>query len=453
MLTLIISLIGASITIWLTPNRLLWPTLTSQTSIFLLLGFITLLSPILVTNHTTWGLTGDLVSIPLILLRLWLVPVSLLSSVGHLQNKSPSNTRLFIQLTLLILISLIITFSATNFIIFFLGFEGTLIPTLFLISRWGAQQERIEAGYYFVFYTLIRSLPLFIGLIYYYINKNHLSITRLGISSSGNSTVTLALCCIAAFLVKVPIFTLHLWLPKAHVEAPVAGSMILAAILLKMGGYGFIRLVSLFFIPFKQRIAPLLIPFCCWGGLLTSLICLTQTDLKSLVAYSSVSHMSFMIAGVSTLKNWSIRGSIIIMIAHGLVSSALFCLAKVFYERTGTRTLAASRGIKTTLLILPLMWLTFACAKMGLPPLPKAIGELFIFSSIIRFSVINYIPTLAGILLTGVFRLRIYQIIKTGSNHKWKTIKGKVKEREYSTLRLHFLPLIALVLFPGLISI
>ena len=125
------------------------------------------------------------------------------------------------------------------------------------------QQERIEAGYYFVFYTLIRSLPLFLGLLYYYKAKNHISISLLSLTSPGKRLEALAVFCILAFLVKVPIFGLHLWLPKAHVEAPVAGSMILAAILLKMGGYGFIRLTRLFYLPFQKTISDYLAPFCC----------------------------------------------------------------------------------------------------------------------------------------------------------------------------------------------
>lgn len=445
MLTLLLLIAGASFSLLIAPQKKIWSTIIAQSSLLFLLSFI-LLSNIPKFSLLSWYLTIDTINSPLLILSYWLLPVSLLARIGHLQKKRNTKSRLFIILSLIILLALNITFSSNNLILFFLGFESTLVPTLFLIRRWGNQQERIEAGYYFVFYTLLRSLPLLLGLIFLFKKKYHLSIPLFKIKNTKKESFTLSIFCLIAFLVKVPIFGFHLWLPKAHVEAPVAGSMILAAILLKMGGYGFIRLTSILLTSFQREIRNFLIPFCCWGGALTSLICVTQTDLKSLIAYSSVSHMRFMIAGISLLRTWSINGGIIVMVAHGLVSSALFCIANIFYERCGSRILSIRRGLKYLFLTLPTMWLLFACAKMGLPPFPNAIGELLTFSSISSHNLLKFLPSLLGILFTGLFSLIVFQQLKRGSLFKWNTTESFIKEREYKTLLLHILPLIVLIL-------
>lgn len=451
MLTLLLRIIGTATTVLVAPKKKTWPIIIIFRSLNLLLGatWITSANP---QKGLSWGMIIDSLKRPLIRLSLWLVPVALLAKLSYLQKKRKREKLKFILLVLTILVFLIITFSSKRFIGLFLGFEGTLVPTLYLITRWGAQQERIEAGLYFVFYTLISSLPLFLALLHIYASNHHLSIKLASLQALRNISNASALFCMVAFLVKVPIFSLHLWLPKAHVEAPVAGSMILAAILLKMGGYGFIRLTSLFYFPFNDLINTTLIPFCCWGGLLTGLICLTQSDLKSLIAYSSVSHMRFMIAGIRVLSSWAFAGGMIVMIAHGVVSSALFCLAKTFYERTSTRTLIVRRGIKTMFSMLPLLWLIFAIANMGIPPLPKAVGETFVISAIVAHGLVNFIPTFLGVTVTAIFSLTIYQLLNSGGNQKWKMKIEAITEREQMTIVLHLLPLIILILSPEMIS-
>nr|BDG62552.1 NADH dehydrogenase subunit 4 [Amphiophiura penichra] len=453
MITFILIILGIIISTWTTSNNKIWQTSIAQISItFLLSCFLYSGTNNIYWNHLSSSLVTDNISTPLIILSCWLIPVTLLASISSISNSNNNTQRTFISLNLIILIALILTFSTTNLLGFFIAFEATIIPTLLLISRWGMQKERIEASYYFIIYTLISSLPLLTSLIIIYLNDYNINIVSLNWNPSTLISLSLTLFCILAFLVKVPIFTFHLWLPKAHVEAPVAGSMILAAILLKMGGYGFIRLYQFFWSPLTNNIAPILIFFCCWGGILTSLICITQTDLKSLIAYSSVSHMSFMIAAISTGTNWALNASIIIMIAHGIVSSALFALANLFYERSGTRTLLINRNLKSITGLLPLFWLIFLTANLGLPPLPNAIGEILAFSSIINWSIISYWPIALGIVLTSIFSLTIYQLLNNGWSHKWNFINENINERENLIITLHTLPLLSLILIPNLIS-
>lgn len=453
MITLLFLSTGIIFTTFLAPRKKIWAATISQSTL------LSIVALTLFKNHwaSSWHkisfiLGSDSISTPLIVLRCWLAPLSLLARKKRLKSAPILKQRLFIVLILTITAALIITFSSLELVLFYIAFETTLIPTLILITRWGAQMERFQAGLYFIFYTLVGSLPLLVSLLTIYFSSLTLTLTKTELIwaprySLHSLKIWWALS-IIAFLIKMPIYGFHLWLPKAHVEAPVAGSMILAAILLKLGGYGLSRLISLFSVASASSISLLLIIFCSWGALITSIICIRQTDLKALIAYSSVGHMRIVAAGIFSQTPWGLKGALILMIAHGLVSSALFSLANTIYERKGTRTLAVTRGFKLILPLRTIWWLLMCVSNLGLPPSPKLIGEIMILTSLIRWS-----PWLFPILglstvFGAIYSLMVYQLSQQGPPTKYLAKVPLSFTREHLLAFLHLFPLILIIINP-----
>nr|WNN67263.1 NADH dehydrogenase subunit 4 [Eucinostomus melanopterus] len=442
-------------TIWFSPHKWLWPSALMQSLLIALTSLTLWLNP----SETGWTLLNpfmatDGLSTPFIVLSCWLLPLMILASQGHTALEPSNRQRVYLTLLTTLQILLILAFSATEIIMFYIMFEATLIPTLIIITRWGNQTERLNAGTYFLFYTLAGSLPLLVALLSLQNSTGTLSLLTLQYSATILSpTMTNKLwwaACLLAFLVKMPLYGAHLWLPKAHVEAPVAGSMVLAAVLLKLGGYGMVRILIVLE-PLTKNLSLPFIVLALWGIIMTGSICLRQTDLKSLIAYSSVSHMGLVAAGILIQTAWSVTGAIILMIAHGLTSSALFCLANTTYERTHSRTMLLARGLQMALPLMTTWWFIASLANLALPPFPNLMGELMIISSLIYWSWWTILLTGAGVLITAAYSLYMFLMTQRGPLPTHILGLDPSYTREHLLLTLHILPLLLLILKPELI--
>uniref|UniRef100_A0AB39U360 NADH-ubiquinone oxidoreductase chain 4 n=1 Tax=Anomala xantholoma TaxID=3240852 RepID=A0AB39U360_9SCAR len=390
--------------------------------------------------YVSYFLGYDLLSFMMILLSLWICSLMLLASESIYSKNYYYN--MFLLVMIILLLSLVMTFSSMNLFVFYLFFELSLIPTLMLIIGWGYQPERLQAGIYLLFYTLFASLPMMISIFYYY-EKFH-TLDFFFMYYDVNSFL-LYMCMNMVFFIKMPMYFVHLWLPKAHVEAPVAGSMILAGVMLKLGGYGLMRLMSIF-LSVGSQVNFIFITISMVGGFFVSLICLRQIDIKSLIAYSSVAHMGMVLSGILTLSYWGMSGALVMMIAHGLCSSGLFCLANISYERLHSRSIYLNKGMINLMPVMAMWWFLFSCCNMAAPPSLNLLGEIMLINSLVSWSSWTMVFLALMSFFSAAYSLFLYSYSQHG-----KTCSGLYSfssgfVREYLLLLLHWLPLNFLIL-------
>ena len=390
-------------------------------SLLLWFGFNNLTSQFIFVYHIPWlsswniyySLGIDGVSIFFVILTTLLIPFCVLISWSSIKYR----TKEFLLMLILVELLLVNVFTVLDLFFFYIFFEGVLIPMFILIGVWGSRQRKIHAAYQFFFYTLLGSILMLLGIILVYFHAGTTDIQILAnIEISEFRQLFLWLSFFASFSVKVPMMPMHIWLPEAHVEAPTAGSVILAGVLLKLGTYGIIRFMLPLF-PFANiYFSPLVFTMAVIAIIYSSFTTIRQIDLKKIIAYSSVAHMNFSILGLFVNNSLGLEGSLFLMLAHGIVSSALFLCIGILYDRYHTRNILYYGGLTRVMPIFSIFFLLFTLANIGMPGTVNFVGEFMVFLGIFEFN--TFVAFLAGLsmVLGAVYSIWLYNRLMFGSN-------------------------------------
>src|SRR5437588_1617628 len=358
----------------------------------------------------TYYMGVDGISLPFVILTTALMPVCIIASWLPIQQRVKEYMIAFLVLETL----MVGTFAALDLVVFYLFFEGGLIPMFLIIGVWGGPR-RVYASFKFFLYTLLGSVLMLLAIMAMYWNAGTTEIPALLRHGFPRDLQTWAwLAFLASFAVKLPMWPVHTWLPDAHVEAPTAGSVILAAILLKMGGYGFLRFSMPMFPAASHDLAPLIFALSIVAVIYTSLVALAQEDMKKLIAYSSVAHMGFVTMGIFATTVQGVAGGIFPMVSHGIVSAALFLCVGVVYDRMHTREISAYGGLVNNMPLYAGVFMIFTLANVGLPGTSGFVGEFITLLGTFRINI--PVATLAtlGVILSACYALWLYRKVVFG---------------------------------------
>ncbi|MCK1733256.1 NADH-quinone oxidoreductase subunit M [Bradyrhizobium sp. 138] len=428
----------------------LWTTLiTFAVSVILVMRFDPANPDFQFVEKANWLATGityhmgvDGISLPLVILTTAVMPFCIIASWKAITNRVREYMMAFLILETL----MVGTFSALDLVLFYLFFEGGLIPMFLIIGVWGGPR-RVYASFKFFLYTLLGSVLMLLAIMALYWNGGTTDIPTLMHTAVPRSLQTWAwLAFFASFAVKMPMWPVHTWLPDAHVEAPTAGSVVLAAILLKMGGYGFLRFSLPMFPLASHDFAPLIFTLSAIAIIYTSLVALMQEDMKKLIAYSSVAHMGFVTMGIFAGTMQGVAGGMFQMISHGIVSGALFLCVGVVYDRLHTREIAAYGGLVNRMPLYAMTFMVFTMANVGLPGTSGFVGEFMTLLGTFKVSIPTAFFATFGVILSAGYALWLYRKVVFGA-----LVKPSLASMKDLTFRecLTLFPMIALTILFG----
>ena len=428
----------------------LWTTLiTFAVSVILVMRFDPSNPDFQFVEKANWLATGityhmgvDGISLPLVILTTAVMPFCIIASWKAITNRVREYMMAFLILETL----MIGTFSALDLVLFYLFFEGGLIPMFLIIGVWGGPR-RVYASFKFFLYTLLGSVLMLLAIMALYWNGGTTDIPTLMHTAVPRNLQTWAwLAFFASFAVKMPMWPVHTWLPDAHVEAPTAGSVVLAAILLKMGGYGFLRFSLPMFPLASHDFAPLVFTLSAIAIIYTSLVALMQEDMKKLIAYSSVAHMGFVTMGIFAGTMQGVAGGVFQMISHGIVSGALFLCVGVVYDRLHTREIAAYGGLVNRMPLYAMTFMVFTMANVGLPGTSGFVGEFMTLLGTFKVSIPTAFFASFGVILSAAYALWLYRKVVFGA-----LVKPSLASMKDLTLRecVILFPMIALTILFG----
>ena len=390
----------------------------------------------------SYHLGVDGISMPFILLSTFLTPLSILASWKSITHR----VRDYMIAFLVLEVMMVGMFASLDMLMFYLFFEGVLIPMFIIIGVWGGA-ERVYAAFKFFLYTLLGSVLMLVCMLVMYHLAGTTDIPALSaFAFSPELQFWLFLGFFASFAVKVPMWPVHTWLPDAHVQAPTAGSMILAGVLLKMGGYGFIRFSLPMFPDASEYFAPFIFVLSIVAVIYTSLVALAQSDMKKLIAYSSVAHMGFVTIGIFTLTEQGIAGAMFQMISHGLVSAALFFCVGVVYDRLHTREISDYGGVVDAMPRYAAFFMFMMLASVGLPGTSGFVGEMLVLVGAWEASHWVAIFAATGLILGACYMLWLYRRVVFGRAEKPEVLEMAGLDRREVLI---FVPLTILVLWFG----
>jgi NADH-quinone oxidoreductase subunit M len=429
----------------------IWTTgCTFVVSLLIWLNFDTTTADFQFVEEASWLGTGirykmgvDGISMLFVILTTFLMPVCILASWDAIKDR----VREYMIAFLLMETLMIGVFCALDMIVFYLFFEGGLIPMFLIIGIWGGAR-RIYATFKFFLYTLLGSVLMLLAMLAMYLQAGTMDIpTLLQYDFPAHMQIWLWLAFFASFAVKVPMWPVHTWLPDAHVEAPTAGSVILAGVLLKMGGYGFLRFSLPMFPDATAYFTPLVFALSVVAVIYTSLVALMQEDMKKLIAYSSVAHMAFVTIGMFAMNAQGLEGSIFQMLSHGLVSSALFLCVGVVYDRLHTREIARYGGLVNTMPKYAVIFLFFVMASVGLPGTSGFVGEVLVMVGAFRVDTWVAVLMATGVIFSAAYMLWLYRRVIFGELTK-PDLKDMLdlNKREL----IIFTPIVLVVLWMGI---